>query len=103
MEKLMCKCCEYQWHPRSNQLPKCCPKCKSYQWDSEPAYKTYGFGDMQPGDEKYFKFKYDENSFPDERFNQNISRALTSYQIRNPNTKFLSDTKNLGLLVRRIS
>lgn len=31
-EILTCSRCDYQWLPRINNLPRACPKCKSYNW-----------------------------------------------------------------------
>jgi len=31
-----CKChCGYEWDTRTDKLPKCCPRCKSYRWNLE--------------------------------------------------------------------
>jgi len=30
---LLCKRCAYRWVPRIEQLPKRCPRCKSYSWN----------------------------------------------------------------------
>ena len=29
---MKCRLCGYDWEPRSNEDPKCCPKCKRYDW-----------------------------------------------------------------------
>jgi predicted Zn-ribbon and HTH transcriptional regulator len=35
--ELVCKRkkCGNKWFPKSDKLPKCCPKCKSYKWNEE--------------------------------------------------------------------
>jgi len=30
---LICKRCEWSWFPRTTQLPKVCPRCKSPYWN----------------------------------------------------------------------
>jgi len=32
LKQLKCKRCGYSWITRTNS-PRCCPKCKSYDWD----------------------------------------------------------------------
>ncbi len=34
MFKHKCKRCEHKWESKL-ELPKACPKCKSYYWDDE--------------------------------------------------------------------
>jgi len=29
-----CTRCHYEWHPRMDDKPKTCPKCRSPYWDS---------------------------------------------------------------------
>jgi predicted Zn-ribbon and HTH transcriptional regulator len=29
----ICERCDHKWHPRQNELPTICPKCKSAYWD----------------------------------------------------------------------
>jgi len=29
---LKCQRCEHEWRPRTDEMPKECPKCKSYFW-----------------------------------------------------------------------
>ena len=31
--------CEHGWFGRSNEIPKTCPKCKSYYWNDEDHWK----------------------------------------------------------------
>ena len=33
MQKCKCQRCGYEWRPRIEGRPKCCPRCKSYTWD----------------------------------------------------------------------
>lgn len=33
LTKLFCFRCGHKWHPRSEEYPKVCPKCKSPYWD----------------------------------------------------------------------
>jgi len=33
--ELKCKKCGHHWYPRVGWLPAACPKCKSYDWNSE--------------------------------------------------------------------
>ena len=35
--KCICKrpACRYEWESKTNQKPKACPQCKSYDWDKE--------------------------------------------------------------------
>jgi predicted Zn-ribbon and HTH transcriptional regulator len=33
--KCLCKRCTYEWETKTIKKPKCCPYCKSYQWDKE--------------------------------------------------------------------
>ena len=35
MAKHVCKRCGYQWEGVLGKPPKCCPKCKSYEWNKE--------------------------------------------------------------------
>ena len=39
----MCKCvkCCYEWESRTRK-PKCCPCCKSYQWEHGSAKEAVG-------------------------------------------------------------
>jgi len=32
---LRCKRCGHKWHPRKEEKPLICPKCKSPYWDRE--------------------------------------------------------------------
>ena len=33
--RLKCKRCGYDWVPRKDGRPRCCPCCKSPRWDEE--------------------------------------------------------------------
>jgi len=33
--KLVCKKCGYQWFPRRDELPLCCPNCKNRKWNED--------------------------------------------------------------------
>lgn len=33
VKKLTCKKCAYEWFPNRPELPKVCPRCKSYAWN----------------------------------------------------------------------
>jgi hypothetical protein len=33
MERYNCKLCKHKWIRRLNFKPKCCPKCKRYDWE----------------------------------------------------------------------
>jgi predicted nucleic acid-binding Zn-ribbon protein len=35
MDFKTCKRCGHLWAPRTEERPKCCPKCKSYEWDKK--------------------------------------------------------------------
>ncbi len=39
LKGFVCGLCNYFWHPKKfvdvDNLPKCCPKCKSYDWNKE--------------------------------------------------------------------
>ena len=37
--ELKCLRCENIWFSRDARLPKCCPNCKSYMWDSKKINK----------------------------------------------------------------
>lgn len=38
LTELTCKRCGYKWEPRKrDDLPKCCPACKSRYWDLDEA------------------------------------------------------------------
>ncbi len=49
MKKLICKRCQHSWYPRSGNIPKICPKCKSPYWNTEkrPTYKYLSWADRQ--------------------------------------------------------
>lgn len=32
--ELECRRCGHKWFPRTNRLPKACPKCKHYNWNT---------------------------------------------------------------------
>jgi predicted Zn-ribbon and HTH transcriptional regulator len=32
-DTLICLLCGYTWEPRGTDLPKCCPRCKRYDWN----------------------------------------------------------------------
>jgi predicted Zn-ribbon and HTH transcriptional regulator len=32
-EKVRCKRCGYEWHTRTEGMPRQCPACKSYRWN----------------------------------------------------------------------
>lgn len=35
LPKFKCKRCGHEWHPRKQEYPKCCAKCKSPYWDRD--------------------------------------------------------------------
>jgi predicted Zn-ribbon and HTH transcriptional regulator len=35
-----CRLCNYEWKSRGDKIPKCCPKCKIYNWQMKIP-KTY--------------------------------------------------------------
>jgi len=37
--ELECKRCNWVWFPRTNKLPKVCPKCKSPYWNTDKKEK----------------------------------------------------------------
>lgn len=39
--KLKCKRCGYEWIPRTENLPKQCPRCKSPFWQEDKRTKEY--------------------------------------------------------------
>ena len=39
IQTLKCSKCEYEWFPRSLNVPKVCPKCKRYNWEGEEIEK----------------------------------------------------------------
>lgn len=40
LPKLKCLRCGHEWHPRDDDLPKVCPKCKSKYWNRPVTRKT---------------------------------------------------------------
>ena len=32
INKYKCKRCGWEWKPRTEGVPACCPKCKRYDW-----------------------------------------------------------------------
>jgi len=39
VQMLRCIKCLYEWLPRSDKLPRQCPKCKSYGWQEKKPLK----------------------------------------------------------------
>jgi predicted Zn-ribbon and HTH transcriptional regulator len=35
MKKFKCQKCGHEWPPRSDNIPKECPKCKSRKWNNK--------------------------------------------------------------------
>jgi predicted Zn-ribbon and HTH transcriptional regulator len=35
LKALECRKCGHSWIPREGELPKVCPRCKSYAWNDE--------------------------------------------------------------------
>lgn len=35
MNQLKCKRCGYEWFKSRPEMPKVCPRCKSYKWNGE--------------------------------------------------------------------
>ena len=33
--KCICDRCHYEWNPRDEKIPRVCPQCKSYKWNTE--------------------------------------------------------------------
>ncbi len=102
-DNLDCNVCLYSWQPRKDKLPKCCPRCKSPNWNRTDLSTKYDFQSIKLGETRNYPMHRIAGSMaPDERKNINMTKALNSYRKRNPSQEFETSYIDFKMIVKRI-